>query len=104
MFRHILKYGLLSLLRTKEIVFWTLIFPFALTTFMYFAFSNLYNTTEQFHAIPVAVVQQSENQAFTQILDMLSGDGENQILQVQRTEQKQAQKLLQDGDVKGIFI
>lgn len=51
MFRHILKYGLLSLLRTKEIVFWTLIFPFALTTFMYFAFSNLYNTTEQFHAI-----------------------------------------------------
>lgn len=103
MFRHILKYGLLSLLRTKEIVFWTLIFPFALTTFMYFAFSNLYNTTEQFHAIPVAVVQQSENQAFTQILDMLSGDGENQILQVQRTEQKQAQKLLQDGDVKGIL-
>lgn len=51
----------------------------------------------------MAVVQQSENQAFTQILDMLSGDGENQILQVQRTEQKQAQKLLQDGDVKGIL-
>ncbi len=103
MFRHILKYGLLSLLRTKEIVFWTLIFPFALTTFMYFAFSNLYNTTEQFHAIPVAVVRQSENKAFAQILDMLSADGEDQILQVKKTEEKQAEKLLQDGRVKGIL-
>lgn len=103
MFRHILKYGLLSLLRTREIVFWTLIFPFALTTFMYFAFSNIFSTTEQFHAIPVAVVRQSENKAFTQILDMLSAEGENQILQVQRKERAQAEKMLQDGDVKGIL-
>lgn len=103
MFRHILKYGLLSLLRTREIVFWTLIFPFALTTFMYFAFSNIFSTTEQFHAIPVAVVRQSENKAFTQILDMLSAEGENQILQVQRKEKAQAEKMLQDGDVKGIL-
>lgn len=103
MFRHILKYGLLSLLRTREIVFWTLIFPFALTTFMYFAFSNIFSTTEQFHAIPVAVVRQSENKAFTQILDMLSAEGENQILQVQRREKAQAEKMLQDGDVKGIL-
>ena len=103
MFRHILRYGLLSLLRTREIVFWTLIFPFALTTFMYFAFSNIFSTTEQFHAIPVAVVRQSENKAFTQILDMLSAEGENQILQVQRKEKAQAEKMLQDGDVKGIL-
>ncbi len=103
MFRHILRYGLRSLLRTREIVFWTLIFPFALTTFMYFAFSNIFSTTEQFHAIPVAVVRQSENKAFTQILDMLSAEGENQILQVQRKEKAQAEKMLQDGDVKGIL-
>ena len=71
MFRHILKYGLLSLLRTREIVFWTLIFPFALTTFMYLAFSNLFEATEQFHVIPVAVVKQQEDQIFEQMLSLI---------------------------------
>lgn len=103
MFRHILKYGLLSLLRTKEIVFWTLIFPFALATFMYFAFSNIFETTEKFHVLPVAVVQESENKVFEQILSMVSSEGEDQILKVQETTKEQGERLLQDGDVKGVL-
>lgn len=102
MFRHILKYGLLSLLRTKEIVFWTLIFPFALTTFMYLAFSNLFEATEQFHAIPVAVVREGENQVFQQMIQMISKEGEDQLLTVNEVPGEEAQKMLQDGEVKGI--
>lgn len=85
MFRHVLKYGLLSLLRTKEIVFWTLVFPFALTTFMYLAFGNLFETTEQFHVIPAAVVQEGENKAFSQMLQLVSEEGEDQLLEIHET-------------------
>lgn len=102
MFRHILKYGLLSLLRTREIVFWTLIFPFALTTFMYLAFSNLFEATEQVHVIPVAVVKQQEDQIFEQMIQMVSAEGEDQLLAVSELDQERAEQKLQEGEVKGI--
>lgn len=103
MFRHVFKYGLLSLLRTKEIVFWTLIFPFALTTFMYLAFGNLFETTEQFHVIPAAVVQEGENEVFTQMLQMVSAEGEDQLLEIHETTREKAKEMLLAGEVKGIL-
>ncbi len=102
-FRHILKYGLLSLLRSKEIVFWTLVFPFALTTFMYLAFSNLFEATEQFHKIPVAVVQERDDQVFWQMIQMVSTEGKDQLLTVEEVSREEAQKMLRDGEVKGIL-
>lgn len=103
MFRHVLKYGLLSLLRTREIVFWTLIFPFALTTFMYLAFGNLFETTEQFHVIPAAVVQESDNKVFSQMLKMVSEEGEDQLLEIHETTREKAEEMLLAGEVKGIL-
>lgn len=103
MFRHVLKYGLLSLLRTREIVFWTLVFPFALTTFMYFAFGNLFETTEQFHVIPVAVVQEGENEIFAQMLRMVSEEGEDQLLKIHETTREKAEEMLREGEIKGIL-
>lgn len=103
MFRHVLKYGLLSLLRTREIVFWTLAFPFALTTFMYLAFGNLFETTEQFHVIPVAVVQEGENEIFAQMLRMVSEEGEDQLLKIHETTREKAEEMLREGEIKGIL-
>lgn len=103
MFRHILKYGLLSLLRSKEIVFWTLVFPFALTTFMYLAFNNLFEATEQFHKIPVAVVQEGDDPVFGQMLRLVATEGEDQLLTAKEVSREEAQKMLRDGEVKGIL-
>lgn len=103
MFGHLLKYGIKSLLREKEIVFWTLIFPFALATFMYMAFSNLFDTTEAFHVVPVAIVQKEENQIYDTMLTMISEEGENQLLEIQKVEEDKAQKLLEDESVEGII-
>lgn len=103
MFRHVLKYGLMSLLRTREIVFWTLAFPFALTTFMYLAFGNLFETTEQFHVIPAAVVQEGENEVFMQMLQMVSAEGEDQLLEIHETTREKAEEMLLAGEVKGIL-
>lgn len=103
MFRHVFKYGLLSLLRTKEITFWTLVFPFALTTFMYLAFGNLFETTEQFHVIPAAVVQEGENKVFSQMLQLVSEGGEDQLLEIHETTREKAEEMLLAGEVKGIL-
>lgn len=103
MFGHVFKYGLLSLLRTKEIVFWTLIFPFALTTFMYLAFGNIFETTEKFHAVPVAVVEKEKNEVFDQMLKMVSEDSEEPLLEVHDMTSEEAEKELKDGEIKGIL-
>lgn len=104
MFRHIFAYGFKSLLRTKEIIFWTLIFPFALATFMYLAFSNLFETTEKFNQIPVAVVQEKENKIFEEMIKAVSGEGEDRLLEVRETSYEEAKALLADEDIKGILL
>jgi len=102
MFIHVFKNALKSLLRTRETVFWTLFFPFALSTFMYMAFSNLFETTEQFHTVPVAIVEQKENEIFTEVLASVSG-GEDPLLKVTETSEEEAKKLLEEDVVKGII-
>ena len=38
---HNIKYTFLSMIRTKEVIFWSLVFPLALATFMYLAFGKI---------------------------------------------------------------
>lgn len=101
---HVLKYALKTLLRTKETVFWTLVFPIALSTFMYMAFSNLYETTEKFHTVPVAVVHEEKNPVFDAMLKELTKGGEDALLKVSDTDKAQAEKLLEEETVKGIIF
>ena len=103
MFRHLFKYGFKSLLRTKEVMFWTLIFPFALCTFMYLAFGKIFDTTEKFQAVPVAVVVDQENEMFMKMLQIVSAEGDNQLIIEKRTDKEEAGKLLKAEKVSGII-
>ncbi len=103
MFLREFKYALLSLLRSKELIFWTLIFPFALATFMYMAFGNLFETTEKFQTIPVAVVQKEQNPSVAVMLGAISDGGEEQLLKITYTGDENAEELLQNEEVKGII-
>lgn len=104
MFGHLFKYGVKSLMRTKEVVFWTLVFPFALCTFMYLAFSNLFETTEQFHAVPVAVVQEKEDAVIDTMIGAVSQEGEGQLLDVKKTSGEEAERMLEEEEVQGILF
>ncbi len=103
MFGHLVKYGFLSQMRSKEVVFWTLLFPFALCTFMYLAFGDIFETTEKVQVVPVAVVEERENQAFSTMMDTLSEKGENQVLQQHKASDAEAKKLLEEETVEGII-
>lgn len=103
MFLRGFQYALLTLLRSKEVIFWTLVFPFALSSFMYMAFGNLYETTEKFESIPVAVVREKENAILQPMLEAVSEEGENQLLKITYREREEAEELLEQEEIKGVI-
>lgn len=103
MFFHVFRYGMKSVFRAKEILFWNLIFPFALSTFMYLAFGGIFDATEKFEVIPVAVVKEQENQVLEQVFAGISEPGDNQLIEITETDEEQAKKLLEDEKVTGII-
>lgn len=102
MFLRLFTYQCKIIFRVKELLFWTLLFPIALCTFMYFAFSNIFETTEKAGNIPVAVIKEQENPAANVMFDELS-KGEDALLQVQTMTAKEADAALEKGEIKGIY-
>ena len=97
------KYMLLSSLRSRELIFWTLLFPFALTTFMYMAFGDIFDRTEKFEPVPVAIVKEQDNMTLTAMLNAVSAEGDKKLLITTYTGEKEAKKLLEEDQVKGII-
>ncbi|MDD4698869.1 MAG: ABC transporter permease [Oscillospiraceae bacterium] len=105
MFFHTLKYSLKSTVRTKEITFWTLLFPFVLGTLFFLAFGNAFESTEVFSKIPVAVVEtDNKNSAFSEILKSFSTEAEDSLFVTTFTDEKYAKQSLKNNDVTGIFF
>lgn len=103
MLGHYFKYSFRSILRTKEVLFWTLMFPIALATFMHMAFGNIYDTEEVFKKIPVAVIENVENKTFDSTVQSLST--ENGILELKSADNMdKAEKMLKEDKIKGIFV
>ncbi len=103
MFFHILKYTYKSILRSKENIFWSFLFPIILATLMYAAFGNIQETTETFNAIPVAIVENKTNDAFSEVLDSLSKEGADQMIEPSYLEENDALKSLEEKEIDGII-
>ncbi len=59
MFKHLFINRFKVILKNKELLFWTLIFPLALGTFFYMAFSRL-DEDEKFNAFDIAIINNEE--------------------------------------------
>ena len=55
MFWHLFKYRLKVLLKEKQLLFWSGIFPIILGTFFYMAFSDITEKTENISEINVSI-------------------------------------------------
>ena len=96
-------YTIKILMRAKVSIFWTLVFPILLATFMYMAFGNIYEQDEMFSNIKVAVVTEDESaNGLNYMLDALS-DGDDSLLTVTRMSESDAEKALADEEVEGII-
>lgn len=102
MFFHIFRYRLKKLVRTKEMIFWTLAFPIILSIFFNMAFQNL-DSSEGFDPIDTAVVlnENYRNSAFFEEILADVSVGEDRLMNLQKTTAEEAEKLLEDGTISG---
>ncbi|MCR4795452.1 MAG: ABC transporter permease [Ruminococcus sp.] len=103
MFLHIFKYELKNGLRTKDLIIWLILFPILLGTCFKIAFGSIYEKTEKFRSIPVAVVDDGDNAAFRQVIESIERADEP-FLKATFTYKEKAEKMLDDGDVEGIIF
>lgn len=104
MFWHNFKNCIKVIVKSKISLFWTLIFPIALATFMYVAFANIMEKDEMFKNIDVAVVSSgAEENGLMYVIDALS-EGEDKLLNVKEMSEAEAKQALSDGEVKGIIF
>lgn len=105
MFAHIFFYRFKCLIRDKQLVFWTLLFPILLGTFFYMAFSNL-NDEESFHPIHAAVVPSGNSHydaSFVEVLRSVS-KGKNRLFTMKTAaSQAEADRWLKAGKIDGYF-
>lgn len=99
---HNIKYTFLSMIRTKEVIFWSLVFPLALSTFMYLAFGKINEVTENLETIDVAVVESVQNEMFDKILVEVS-NGESPLLNPMKMNSQDAVSALDGEEVDGII-
>lgn len=107
MFLHSFKYGLLTSIRNKTQIMWSLLFVIALGTLFKLAFENIYNNDERLQNIGVAVYIEDEevSENFKSYLaDVSLVESGDKLLDITYTESmEEAEKLLYDKKVKGIY-
>lgn len=104
MFLRLYLYRLKNIFFTKEITFWTLLFPIILGTFFYLGFGGLMNGKEvELSPIPVAVVTENDNETFLEVLKTLEQDSEQHLLTTTYTDADHAIQLLKEKDITGII-
>ena len=107
MFFHNYKYRLKCILRDKQVVFWTLLFPLLLATLFKMAFSNI-SSSENFSRIKVGIVNNDEyksNTSFINAINSVSGNdkasGKRNLFDVKYVTYKEANKLLEENKIEG---
>ena len=102
MFFNEFKYSLISTMRNKHQITWLILFPIVLGIMFKAAFSGLYEKDMTFTAIPTAVVMTQEDDIFKSVIEAVS-EGDGALLEVTYSDKEEAEKLMLDGEVKGII-
>ncbi len=109
MFAHIFSYRLKCLVRDRQMLFWTLIFPILLAALFGMAFSNLGNA-DNFTSIPIAVVNNAQYQnetGFQSALQLASDENPestNQLFHIRLESREEADADLQNSNIKGYIL
>lgn len=91
----IFKNQIKILLRSKSLIFWSLLFPLILGTLFYLAFSNMAEA-EKFSPIKIAIVGNGE---FASIVDSLED-----VFEVETMTETEAKEKLLDNEIKGYYL
>lgn len=107
MFLHNYLYRLKCIVRDKQTMFWTLVFPIVLATLFNLALSNI-GSAESFSKIKIGIVDNAEyreNTDFIKVVDSVSSadksGNESNLFDVKYTSKIDADKLLNDNKIEG---
>ena len=105
MFIHNLKYTIKTLFKNKVLIFWTFAFPIILGLFFNMAFSNI-EKDEKLQVFDIAVVNNNAFQKEKIYQDALKKleHGKDKLFNIKYVSQKNADKLLNNSDIKGYII
>lgn len=106
MFKHIFTNRLKCLLRDRQLVFWTFLYPLVLASLFSLAFSNIM-AHDKFASIPVDVVENEEMKShaeFITVLDLASTGSEDKLLNVTYATQEQADQDLKNNKITGYIV
>ncbi len=109
MLRHVFINRLKCLVRDRQLMFWTFLYPLIIASLFGLAFSNI-SSAEQFKSIPIAVVNNAEytaNDAFQAALDSVSDanpESENQLFHITLESQEAAEADLKSNAVTGYIL
>ena len=106
MFKHLFMNKMKILLKNKAMLFWSLIFPFVLGTFFYFALGNVGEAFEM-EIIPVAVVDNQyyqDDEILKEVISGLSEEKENQLFNTVYVSESEAQELLDNEEIDGYIL
>ena len=97
------------LLRNKENIFWTFLFPVVLATLFNLAFQNLYSS-ESFESIPIAVINNDGYANMEEFQDALEGattsseENGSKLFMVTESDDQEAKALLDENDIIGYIV
>lgn len=101
---NLIKYSFLTKIRNRNIIFWPLIFPFILTTAMYFSIGQMEESDfETVHAAVVtenASISEAED-IFLTWLEMMEESSD--MIRVEQMEEDEALDRLEERQIDGIF-
>lgn len=101
MMLELIRCRVLQLVRNREEMFWSLMFPIVLGTFFYFTFGGSMYDAELIDEIPVAVVVKEENVQSDNFIAF--ADEMTDILSTEQMIEKEALEQLEAGEVEGVF-
>lgn len=107
MFSHNYIYRLKCILRDKQVIFWTLLFPIILATLFNLSLAKI-SSAENFSKIKIGIVNNEEfnrNKDFKEAIASVSSSdkstGKSNLFDVKYTSREEADKLLQDDNLEG---
>jgi hypothetical protein len=98
MFKHLFSYNIKMHIRKKETVFWTLLIPIILATFIYITFEKETEESSS-HQIRVGLVSEVANSDFEKVLTQNTS-----LFTVTRTNRENAEIMLSNKEIAGYYL
>ncbi len=107
MILHNYLYRLKCIVRDREMMFWSMLFPILLATLFNMAFSNI-STAESFSKIKIGIVDNAEYRENTYFINAVKsvssadkGAGKSNMFDVKYISKDEGDRLLEDGKIEG---